>query len=381
VAASQSTSTNTTNITTNATQAHVPPEQLERVRRTLLRLLEVPGPSSFEAAAARAWRDEAATFAEQADIDVHGSAFAGIHLRGAPCVLLTGHLDEIGLMLTHVDNEGYCYFSTIGGWDPQVLVGQRVSILGRHGPVAGVIGRQATHLLESNERDRAVKIKDLWIDIGATSREQALAYVRPGDPVVLAAPPLELRDGRLAGRGLDNRTGAVVVLEALRLLAEHPGSLRAAVWAAANAQEEITGGGARAITYRLEPQVAVVVDVTHATDYPGADRRRLGEHALGSGPAIGRGSAAGPRVFQLLVEAAEAEGIPYTIEPTPGRTGTDAENVFAIRSGVATGLVSVPLRYMHSPNEVVQLSDMVHAARLLAAFCRRLSPDTDLRPV
>lgn len=359
----------------------VSPEQLERVRRSLLRLLDVPGPSSFEAAAARAWRDEAAGFADQADIDVHGTAFAGVNVSGAPRVLLAGHLDEIGLMLTHIDNEGYCYFRNIGGWDPQVLVGQRVSILGRHGPVAGVIGRQATHLLEGSERDRAVKIKDLWIDIGATSREQALEHVRPGDPIVLAVPPLELRDGRLAGRGLDNRAGAVVVLEALRMLAAQPDGLQAAVWAAANAQEEITGGGARAVTYRLEPQVAVVVDVTHATDYPGADRRQLGEHALGSGPAIGRGSAAGPRVFQLLVEAAEAEGIPYTIEPTPSRTGTDAENVFAIRSGVATGLVSVPLRYMHSPNEVVQLSDVVHAARLLAAFCRRLGPDTDLRPV
>jgi endoglucanase len=345
------------------------------------RLLALPGPSGYEAAPARAWREEAATFADKVWGDVAGNSFAAVNPGGAPRVMLAGHIDEIGLMINHIDDEGFLYFSAIGGWDPEIVVGQRVEILSKAGPVAGVVGKKAVHLLEKEDRDRVSKIKDLWIDIGARDGADARARVRVGDAAVLRAEVIELPNLRIASRSIDNRMGALVALEALRrLAADRP---RAAVVAVATAQEEIgfgSGGGARPGAFGLDPQVALVVDVTHATDYPGAEKKGHGDHRLGGGPALSRGSAVNPVLFERLLEAAEAEGIPYSIEATPSRTSTDADSIFTSRLGIATAVVSVPNRYMHSPNEMVSLDDLEHAAQLIAATVRRLSADDDFLP-
>src|SRR5690606_30704097 len=219
----------------------------------LKRLLDTPGPSGFEAAPARVWRAEAEKLADRVDVDVSGNSVAVLNEGGTPRVMLAGHIDEIGLMVTHVDEEGFVYFDGIGGWDPQVLVGQRVRLLTKSGEVVGVIGRKPIHLIKGDEREKAVKLKDLWIDVGASGRAAASAKgIRVGDPAVLEGPVVELGDGLIVSRSIDNRVGAVVVLEALRLLAED--RPRASVAAVATAQEEIgySGGGARTCAFRLD---------------------------------------------------------------------------------------------------------------------------------
>jgi putative aminopeptidase FrvX len=294
--------------------------------------------------------------------------------------MFAGHIDEIGVMVTHVDDEGYLSFDTIGGWDQQVFVGQRVILLGRSGRIMGVVGKKAIHIMDKDEREKVSRVEDLWIDIGAANRAEAEARIRIGDPGVLAAGVIEFPNGRLVSRSIDNRIGAFVVLEALRLLAtDRPG---ASVTAVATTREEIaaTGGGARSSAVRLEPDVAIAVDVTHATDYPGVDKRKHGDYRLGGGPTISRGASVSEIVFELLVAAAEAENIPYRIEASSRDTHTDAEAIFNAHRGVATGLVSVPNRYMHSPNEMVALEDLDRTARLLAAFARKLGPDTSFIP-
>jgi endoglucanase len=346
----------------------------------LHRLLDAPGPSGFETAPARVWRAEATSLVDEVHADVSGNTRAVLNPGGAPRVMFAGHIDEIGLMVSHVDDDGFLSFLAIGGWDPQVLVGQRIVIASRGGPVAGVIGRKPVHLLKTEDKDKAVKIGDLWIDIGARNRKDADRRVRVGDPAVVAAGALALPNGRLASRSIDNRIGAFVVLEALRLLRRR--RPQAAVHAVATAQEEIGwfGGGARTSATGLEPAVAVVVDVTHATDHPGADKKEVGDIRLGRGPVLSRGSAVNPVVFDLLADTAEREKIPYQLQAAPRDTGTDADAIATAHRGVATGLVSVPNRYMHSPNEVVDLDDLERAAALLAAFARRVTPKTDFTP-
>jgi putative aminopeptidase FrvX len=344
-------------------------------------LLDTPGPSAFESAPARAWRAESERFVDRVAADAAGNSYATVNPDGRPRVMLAGHIDEIGLMVTHVDDEGYVSFDTIGGWDPQVFVGQRVRLLGRDGPVVGVVGKKAIHLMEKDDRERVSKVEDLWIDIGAANRAEAQERLRIGDPGVLAAGVLEFPNGRIVSRSIDNRIGAFVVLEAARLYAATR-SRNASVTAVATTREEIasTGGGARSSAVTLEPDVAVVVDVTHATDYPGIDKRRHGDYRLGGGPVLSRGASVSEVVFELLASAAEAEGIPYTIEAASRDTHTDAEAIFNAHRGIATALVSVPNRYMHSPNEMITLEDLDRTARLLAAFASRLGADADFVP-
>ena len=344
-------------------------------------LLDTPGPSSFETAPARVWRREAESFADEVRADVGGNSYATLNPAGRPRVMFAGHIDEIGVMVTHIDDEGFVSFDTIGGWDPQVFVGQRVRLLGRGGPVTGVVGKKAIHIMDKDDREKVSKVETLWIDIGASSRADAERQLRIGDPGVMAAGVLEFPNGRLVSRSIDNRIGAFVVLEALRLLGSD-GKPAAAVSAVATTREEIaaSGGGARSSAVALEPDVAVVVDVTHATDYPGVDKRRHGDYRLGGGPVLSRGASVSEVVFELLVTAAEAEGVPYSIEAASRDTHTDAEAIFNAHRGVATALVSVPNRYMHSPNEMIALEDLDRTARLLAAFARRLTPATDFVP-
>ena len=348
----------------------------------LERLLDAPGPSGFEVRAARVWREEAEGFADEVRTDVAGNSIATVNPAGRPRVMLAGHVDEIGLQITHIDDEGYVFIDEIGGWDAQVLVGQRVTILSRDGDRAGVIGKKAIHLLKDDERKRAAQICNLWVDVGAKDKNEVVSMgIRVGDPMVIAADLVHLAGDLIASRAIDNRIGALVVLEAARLLAADPPA--AATMAVATVQEEIgggSGGGARSSAFALEPNVALVVDVTFSTDVPDIEKKELGDHEIGGGPVLTRGSAAHPVVFERLAEIAEAEGIPHTIQAAPKATRTDADSIFLTRAGVPTGLVSVPNRYMHSPNEVVSISDLKSAAQLLAAFVRSLDSETDFTP-
>ena len=244
----------------------------------------------------------------------------------------------------------------------------------RGGPVPGVVGKKPIHLLKEEERKKVAEVKDLHIDVGAADGDEARELVRIGDVAVIAGEPVELPNDRLVSRSLDNRLGAYVAFEAARLIAQ-AGGAPGEVAAVAPVQEEITFAGARTSAFALDPQVALVVDVTHATDAPGIEVKELGKHELGSGPAIERGSTISPRVFELLYETAEAEDIPFTVSASARHTGTDADAIHLSRAGVPTGVVSVPLRYMHSPVEMVALSDVQACARLLAAFAQRLSAD------
>lgn len=348
----------------------------------LNRLLDAHGPSTFEKRAARVWREEAGGFADEIRIDRIGNSYAGMNPDARPRVMLAGHIDEIGLQVTHIDDKGFLYVDGIGGWDPQVLVGQRVRILAKGGDVPGVVGKKAIHLMKDEEAAKASKMEQLWVDVGVGSLDEAKELgLRVGDPMVVDVGMVRLAGDRIASRAIDNRIGAYVVLEALRLLKKDPAE-HAGAWAVATAQEEIgyQGGGARSSAYDLEPDVALVVDVTFSTDVPDIEKKEHGDHKLGGGPVLSRGSAAHPEVFERLVEVADAEGIAHTIQASPRMTRTDADGIQLVRSGIPTGLISVPNRYMHSPNEVVSLSDLEATARLLAAFVRSMTPDTDFTP-
>ncbi len=340
----------------------------------LERLLRATAPSGHEEPAAAIWREEA-SFASLSG-DGLGSSIARIG-EGGPLLAVVGHIDEIGLVVTHIDEKGFLYFAPIGGWDPQILVGQRVEVRGKSGAVPGVVGRKPLHLLDAEQRKRVVELKGLHIDVGAADREEAASLVRIGDPAVIAAEPQRLQGGRLVSRALDNRIGAYVALEALRRCHERD-SLGGSFAAIAAVQEEIGLYGARTSAFEVRPDLALAIDVTHATDAPGIDEKEIGSHPLGSGPAIGRGSTLSPKVFELLVETAEAAEIDHTISASGRSTSTDADAIQISRSGIPTGLVSIPLRYMHSPVELVDLADVEATVELIVAFAERLQPGLDL---
>ena len=340
----------------------------------LKRLLSTPGPSGNEGAAAKVWREEAGGFAEVRG-DRMGNSFATVNPGGSPRVMLSGHIDEIGLMVTHIDEKGLLRFTGVGGWDPQVLVGQRVRIHASNGEVVGVIGKKAIHVMEPEERKKVSEIKSLWIDVGAKDADEAKGMVRIGDVGVVDQDLLELPNGRIASRSLDNRMGAFVVLEALRLLSEE--GIGAEVVAVASVQEEIGLYGARGAAFGLDPDAAIAVDVTHATDTPGVSKNENGDHALGSGPVIKRATNLSPVVSEGLIAVAEGADIAYTLEADSRSTGTDADAIQFTRAGIATGLVSAPNRYMHSPNEIVDLGDLENCARLISAYIKGLDASTD----
>ncbi|HYM46294.1 MAG TPA: M42 family metallopeptidase [Solirubrobacteraceae bacterium] len=345
------------------------------VPQLLLDLLAAHGPSGYETPAAEVWLQAAGAFAE-VSTDVLGTPLARVaatHGAAQPPrrLLVMGHIDEIGVIVTHIDDDGYLWFQPVGGWDAQILVGQRVALATRAGEIKGVVGKKPIHLLREEDRKKVAELRELHIDIGASSGEQARELVRIGDVAVIDADPVELLGGRLVSRALDNRIGSFVALQAARLVAEAGG----AEWelaAVAVAQEEITFGGSRTSAFSLRPDAAIVIDVTHATDAPGVEVKELGKHELGSGPVVTRGSTIHPKLFELLFETATEENIPFTVEASARATGTDADAVHLSRDGVPTALVSIPLRYMHSPVELVQLDDVHAAARLIAAAALRL---------
>jgi len=346
----------------------------------LQRLMETVCPTGFEEDASRVWREEAAHFADRTWADTHGNAYALVNEGGSPRVMLAGHIDEIGLMITYIDDKGYLSFTGIGGWDAQVLPGQRVRVQGKRGPILGVIGRKPIHLLQEEERKKVVKLEDLWIDIGAKDKEEASSLIDIGDPAVLDYGFEVMHNDFVVARGFDDRIGAVVVLEAARLLAEMKPT--AAVYAVATVQEEIGLRGARTSAFGIDPQVGIAVDVGFATDTPGLDteKKKVGEATMGKGPIVARGPNINPPLFKLLVSTAREKKVPYQVAGEPRGSGTDANAIQLTRAGVATGLLAVPNRYMHSPCEMVHLDDVENAAKLIAHTVAKIDANTDFIP-
>src|SRR5437870_3609787 len=305
-----------------------------------------------------------------------GSSFARVRAGdGAPTLAIVGHIDEIGIAITHIGDDGMLAFGEVGGFQAEQITGARVLIAGRDGIVPGVVGRRRAGREERRGERKALDWTELHVDIGARSREEAAQLVRLGDVGVWDGPPLELRNNRLASRALDNRLGAYAALEAARRVAE-AGDAAFDVVAVAAVQEELGCHGARTAAFALDPQVAIAIDVTWATEVPGGNPKRVGKIELGAGAAVTVGPVVSPVVSDLLREAAEAEGIRHCIEVYSDRTQTDADVVHVSRGGVPTGLVSIPVRYMHSPVEVCSLDDLEAVISLVTAFARRLDRET-----
>lgn len=348
----------------------------------LSRLLTTPSPSGFEQPIQQVVRDYMRPFADEVTTDLHGNVFVVRHAEGrptdAPRVMLAGHCDQIGLMVQHIDNDGFLYVQPIGGWDMQILLGQYLTVWTKDGPVTGVVARRAIHLLKPDERSKVPDFPDIWVDIGAKSKDEAESLVRHGDPVTFSLGHRLLRNGLIASPALDDKVGLWVCMEAVRLLRGQP--LRVTVYGVSTVAEEIGLRGATTAAYAVNPTVGIAVDVTHATDTPGNDRKTQGEVKCGAGPVLFRGPNINPRVFEQLEATARAYNIPVQVRGVPRATGTDANAIQISRAGVACGLIGIPNRYMHSPVEVVHLDDLTHAARLLAEFCRAIGPETNWTP-
>lgn len=346
--------------------------------RFLRTLIETPSPSGFERPVqdhVRAW---AQPLADELRTDRHGNVVAVRNPEGQPRIMLAGHCDQIALMVQHIDDNGFLYVQPMGGWDMQILLGQHLTVWSRHGPLPGVVSRKAPHLLTSDEKSKVPLFTDIWVDIGAKDKKEAEELVIAGDPVTMALSFRELRNGLVSAPGLDDKVGVWTVMETLRLLKDRP--LQAAIFCVSTVQEEIGLRGATTSAYGIHPAVGIAVDVCHATDTPGNDKKQLGETKLGGGPTIFRGPNINPRVFENLQAAAKAQEIPIQVRGAPRATGTDANAIQLSRDGVAAGLVGIPNRYMHSPVEVVSLDDLDRAARLLAEFCTSVNQQIDWTP-
>jgi len=341
-------------------------------------LMTTPGVSGYEEPVQRVVRDYVSAFADSVTTDLHGNVIAAVNPAAPLRIMLAGHCDQLGLLVSHIEERGFLYFQTVGGWDPQQLVGQNVTVWGHEGPVDGVVSRKAIHLLSADERTKVVDIKDLWIDIGAQSDEEANAAVRIGDPVTPRMGVTELKNGLLAGPAMDNRTGLWIVVEALRRAAER--GVECGVFAVSTVQEEIGKRGAITSAFGIDPHIGIAVDVTHSTDCPTIDKRQRGTIDLGGGPVIVRGPNINPRVESRLAWVCEANDIPRQTLAWGRAAANDAAEIQINRAGVATGLVQIPNRYMHSTVETVAWSDLEHTAELLAEFVRASGPLEDYIP-
>jgi putative aminopeptidase FrvX len=341
-------------------------------------LVETASPSGFEQAVQKVFREYVGPYADDVRTDVHGNVIAvknpGADLR----VMIAGHCDEIGLMVTNISKAGYIYVDMIGGVDPSMVDGQRVIIHGAGGDVPGVIGKKPIHLMERSERGKPAKLHEMWIDIGARNKKDAEKVVRVGDPATIDVGLIKLRNGLVAARGFDDRVGAFVAAEAMRLLARR--RLDVAFYCVSTVQEEVGCRGAITSSFSIDPHVGVAVDVGFASDFPTVNKNRVGDVSLGKGPILHRGPNINPVVEKLLLETCEKNKIPWQMQGEPRATGTDARSIQITRGGSAAGLVSIPNRYMHTPVEVVSLKDLESCSKLLARFVQALKPGMSFIP-
>ena len=345
----------------------------------LKRLVEVPSPSGFEQPVQRIIREELKALADEVRTDVHGNVIAVKNPGGKPRIMLTGHCDEIGFMVKYIDEDGFIYFSSIGGVDPHIVPGQRVKIHTTSGALLGVVGKKPIHVLEEEERKKVVKLFEQWIDIGVHGKKEVERLVKVGDPITFALGLERLKGNNVVGRGFDDKLGIFVVCEVLKSLAEL--SFSAALFVASTVQEEVGLRGARTATFAINPDVGIAVDGDVASDVPGVDKKREGDVRVGKGPVLSKGPNINPKIGELLVCIAEEHNIPYQIAGEARATPTDANVIQISRAGVATGLVSVPVRYLHTPVEVISLEDVENTIELLKGFILRVDGKEDFIPL
>ncbi len=340
----------------------------------LQQLLAAPSPSGYEQPAQRIFRSYIAPFSDVAT-DVMGNVFGMIQGVGQnrPRVMLVGHSDEIGLQVRYLDDNGFIYFSAIGGVDPHITAGMRVHVHTSKGKLVGVIGKRPIHLMEAKDRDTVVKLDAQYIDIGAADKKEAQALVRVGDPITFAVSLERLAGDRVTSRGLDDKAGSFVVAEVLRRVAALPVQLPIDLYGVSSVQEEVGLRGGATSSYSVNPDIGICVEVDFATDQPDVEKKHNGEVALGKGPILPRGPNINPALFDLLSETADLEEIAVQYTGISRATGTDANVMQISRSGVATALVKIPLRYMHTPVETLSLADLEGAIRLIVAALARIT--------
>jgi endoglucanase len=342
------------------------------------RLVESTGPSGYEEQTQQIWRERVRAAADAITTDSLGNSIAVLNASGRPRVMFDAHIDEIGFIIKYIDDNGFLYFSGIGGFDASTLAGNRVRILTKNGPVLGVFGRKPVHLIEQDERKKAPELKNMWIDMGAASRAEAEKLISIGDAGG-RAHGLDRLQGRLvASAALDDRVGAYIVAETFRAVADKKPQV--AVHAASSVQEEIGLRGARVSSYQTEAEIGIAVEVTWTSDHPQTSKTELGDVRVGAGPVLTRGPNTNPRIFERLVEAAQSEGAPYQVEAQPRGTGTDQNVMQLSRSGMATGLLSVPTRYLHTASEILSLDDVDASVAILTRFINQLDSEVDLTP-
>jgi endoglucanase len=347
----------------------------------LHQLLETPSPSGFEQPVQRIIRERMKPFADKITPDVHGNTIVALNPKGSPRVMLAGHVDQIGFMVRYITDDGFIHFGPIGGIDATVVPGLTLTVHTAKGAVEGVVGRKAIHLMKPEERSNAkVDLNDLWLDIGAKDKKEAEKRVALGDPITYKLGATNMGRDLIASPGMDDKVGAFAVMEALRLIKASSRRCRCAVFAVSTVQEELGMRGARTSCFGLDPLVGIAVDVTHSADYPGAEKKVIGDLSIGKGPVVSIGPNINPVLGELLLTTARKKKIPCQREGEPHATGTDANAIQITRAGVAAALVSVPNRYMHTPVEVVSVSDLENVAKLLAETCLQITPKTDFVP-
>ncbi len=340
--------------------------------------MRTPSPSGFEEGVQQLVREYMQPFADEITTDVHGNVIVVKNPSAPIRVMLAGHCDQIGLIANYIDEQGFVYVLTIGGWDIQNLIGQRVKIWTQNGPVEGVIGKKPIHLMTDEDKKKVPKIQDLWVDIGAKDKEEAEKAVRIGDPITVDLEYREMLNNLIAAPATDDKAGMWVVMEALRRA--DASKLNVGVYAVSTVQEELGLRGAKTSAFGIDPQIGIAVDVTFATDCPTIEKKQNGEIKLGGGPAITRGPNLTTKLVNAIVDVAKTHEIPVQMCAEGRITGTDAGSIQINRSGVATALVSIPNRYMHTPVEVISLNDIEYAADLLARYVESIPADVDYRP-
>jgi putative aminopeptidase FrvX len=337
-------------------------------------LIDCASPSGFEQQAIEAWKQRTQNFSDEISVDVHGNCIAKLSKAKSPKVMLAGHIDEIGYMIKYIDKNGYLYFSCVGGIDLHLVPGQRVWIKTDQGRVLGVIGKKPIHMLEESERKKVSKLEQMWIDIGCSTKEQASKIVEIGDVAVPAVGYEQIREDKVVGRGFDDKVGAFVVSEVLKELTNC--QFNASVYGVATVQEEIGLRGARTSCYGISPDIGIAIDVAFASDFPQMDKKKIGQIDIGKGPVIARGPNINKKIFDLLIQTAKQDNIPYQVVAAPRATGTDANVIQLTKQGVATALIGIPLRYMHTPVELISLIDVENAVKLLKSFIIKLDQNT-----
>ncbi len=352
---------------------------MEKSREDFLRkLIETPSPSGFEEEVQKIFQERIQDKVDRSYKDVHGNAIGVINPDAPFRVMLAGHCDEIGLMVEYISDQGYIYFSTVGGIDAHITPGKRVLVHSARGPIKGVIGKKPIHLMEEKERQKVVKIEEQWIDLGANNKEELTKIVQIGDPITVDVGFDNLLGSRIVGRGFDDRIGTFVVAEVLRIVQKE--KLHCGIYGVSTVQEELGLRGARTSAFGIDPHLGIAIDVTFASDYPDVDKRKVGDIALGKGPVIARGPNINPHIFKKLVGIAKQKNIPYQIQAESRATGTDANSIQVNRQGVATGLLGIPNRYMHTPSEVIDGDDLNAVINLLTGFLESILPEENWIP-